>query len=181
MSDNRPCEVYDIGITAFQQLFPDKEANVGDYWVASTFGRLGFVCPDVTVFWNNGNYSDLFEQISWVYAYDLHNLKECSSRYAQDYEVWHVVEDNPSCLECEDYPYWVALYEQECEEGGCYWVPVEYVWFGREELAQMFAERVCGYPFMRTAVGLYDSPSRTLHRYECSMTPSGRRLVKRGW
>lgn len=182
MSDNRrPCEVYDIGITAFRQLFPDKETNVGDYWVASTFGRLGFVCSDVTLFWNNGCSSDLVEQMRWMYANDLYYLKEGSTRYAQDYEVWHVVEDNPSCLEGEDYPYWVALYEQECEEDGCYWVPVEYVWFRREEHALMFAERVCGYPFMRTAVGLYDSPSRTLRRYECLTVLSGRKLVKRGW
>lgn len=183
MSDNRrPCEVYDIGITAFQQLFPDKETNVGDYWIATTFGRLGFVCPDVSVFWNDERLSDLIERVRWSYDYNVYYLKEGVLSYGQDYEIWHVVEDNPSCLEGEeDYPYWVALYEQECEECGCYWVPVEYVWFGREDVAQMFAERVCGYPFMRTAVGLYDSPSRTLHRYECSITPSGRRLVKRGW
>lgn len=182
MSDNRPCEVYDIGITAFRQLFPDKETNVGDYWVASTFGRLGFVCPDVTLFWNNGNSSDLFEQMNWMYANDLYYLKEGSTRYGQDYEIWHVVEDNPSCFEDDDYPYWVALCEvDETDEGDPCWVPAEYISFRTESEAQMFAERVCGYPFMRTEVGIFYPTGRMLHRYKCIVTPSGRKLVKRGW
>lgn len=185
MSDNRPCEVYDIGITAFRQFFPDKETNVGDYWIATTFGRFGFVCPDVSVFWNDECLFALIERVGWSYDCNLYYLKEGVLSYGQDYEIWHVVEDNPSCLEGEeeDYPYWVALCEvDETDEGEPCWVPAEFVSFRTESEAQMFAERVCGYPFMLTEVGYFYPTGRLLlHRYKCIVTPSGRKLVKRGW
>lgn len=184
MSDNKPCEVYDIGITAFRQLFPDNETNVGDYLVACSFGSFGWVNKQPGLNCVGKTLEDCMRFVQHMYRNDLLAMDYdiVSGHFGSDYEVWHVVEDNPSCLECEDYPYWVALCEvDETDEGEPCWVPAEYVSFRTESEAQMFAERVCGYPFMRTEVGSFYPIGRLLHRYKCIVTPSGRKLVKRGW
>lgn len=194
MSDYKPCEVHDIGVKAFGYLFPEKIecVTVGDYVAVCVYVRKGYVKSSSMYLFGNGcSLDSLLKTVEYLYKHDL-DLLDLDVPVVGDYEIWHIVEDGEISRSVEvgdtfhfddSLSYWAAGYDYvTLNEGNFYeesgWLPAFYVWFETEELAQMFAYRVCGYPFKLTAVGYMDSEYKKIHIYESHVTPSGRKCVK---
>ena len=86
-------EVFEVGR---QQLWDMLAvcASVGDYVCVHTFGRLGWVNRNI-ICWRpeNQDLDGLLASFEYLCERDIWALDEGYVKYAQDYEVWHVVDD----------------------------------------------------------------------------------------
>lgn len=86
-------EVFEVGQ---QQLWDMLRlgACVGDYVCVSTYGRFGWV-NDYLICWvlENQDIDSLLASFGYLCERDVWALGEGFTLYAQEYEIWHVVDD----------------------------------------------------------------------------------------
>lgn len=86
-------EVYEVGK---QQLWDMLRvcACVGDYVCVSTYGRFGWV-NDILICWvlENEDIDSLLDSFGYLCERDVWALRGGLTKYAQEYEIWHVVDD----------------------------------------------------------------------------------------
>ena len=91
-------EVFEVGQQQLMDLL-GVGACVGDYVCVSTFGRFGYVNDDpICYVLQNQDIDSLLASFGYLCERDIWALGEGFTSYAEEYEVWHVVDDADLCL-----------------------------------------------------------------------------------
>ena len=93
---SKSIEVFEVGLRQLADFrdFLYDDVSVGDFVVVHAFGRFGYVSSTLTCYKPDTQDLDaLLDSYAYLFERDIWAIEQGFTSYAQEYEIWHVVDD----------------------------------------------------------------------------------------